>query len=70
MAGGGPGWRVAGRQMKDRAKVQIGAVLLCKGERGEAARGHVGMVTWGHGDTREAQRLGGTDDMRVLSMEY
>ena len=44
-----------------RAKVQIGAELLCKGERGGAARGHVGKVTRGHGaHTRgpEAQRLG------------
>jgi hypothetical protein len=56
--------------------VQIGAVLLCKGGRGGAARGHVGKVTWGHGayieDTRagghegkrgklEAQRLGGPE---------
>ena len=30
---------------RDRAKVQIGAELLCKGERGEAARGHVGKLT-------------------------
>jgi hypothetical protein len=30
------------------AKVQIGAELLCKGGRGEAARGHVGTVTRGH----------------------
>jgi hypothetical protein len=33
VAGGGLRWRVAGRQMKDRAKVQIGAELLCKGAK-------------------------------------
>jgi hypothetical protein len=31
----------------------------CKGERGEAARGHVGMVTWGHGANKE--RPGGPE---------
>jgi len=43
---------------RDSAKVQIGAELLCKGERGEAARGHVGMVTWGQGE--EAGLKGGS----------
>ena len=38
--------------------MQIGAELLCKGERGEAARGHVGMVTWGQGE--EAVLKGGS----------
>ncbi|MFM2211034.1 MAG: hypothetical protein RL639_228 [Verrucomicrobiota bacterium] len=35
------------RRTRDSAKVQIGAELLCKGERGEAARGHAGTVTRG-----------------------
>jgi len=46
-----------GERQRYRAKVQIGAELLCKGERGEAARGHVGMVTWGQGE--EAVLKGG-----------
>jgi hypothetical protein len=64
------------RRQRYRAKVQIGAVLLCKGGRGGAARGHAGMGTSGQGEeTREARRLTGSVDQnireyRVWSIEY
>ena len=59
-SGGQEGLRARAR----RAKVQIGCGL-CKGERDEVARGHVGMVTSGHGAHArgsEAQRLGGSEE--------
>ncbi len=61
---------LAGGQ-KRSAKVQLrqGRVQKCKGERGRAARGHVGTVTRGRGDEqREARRLrGSVDQNRTLA---
>ena len=61
-----------------RAKVQIGAELLCKGERGGDARGHAGKLTRGQGIQRyklEARSLRGLvekkiREYRVWSIEY
>jgi hypothetical protein len=67
--------RAGARQTRGSAKVQIGAVLLCKSGR-DGARGD--MLARGHGDTgwtREARRLRGsvdqiTSEYRVWSIEY
>jgi hypothetical protein len=59
---GGSEARLTRVRRRDSAQVQLrrSRVQKCKGEYGETARGHVGMVTRGHGaNAREDTRAGG-----------